>query len=478
LTLLQYNVIQTFGNENENKSQQYNFNYKLDLDDEGHNIELEVDHNLYNGDLFTNNVFNIQPNFFEDNETNRDRTTINLDYVNPLSEKAKLELGIQARLFNNDIEYESDARLRDEFGNPFASLINFDYSRNIYSAYATYGKKLEKWSYQFGLRAETVDVTADATQLNLDTDETLDIPFDNDYFQVYPSAFLTYNPSEKNSYQFSYSRRVDRPGVGQVNPLPEWNTPLISSFGNQELEPQFTNSVEVNYTRQLEKGSITGGVFFRLIEDEINRAVFVDRSDLNRIILTFDNFDNTTAYGIEINSNYRPTKWWSLNGSFDLYSQTQKSITERLTAPTNVATVDDIVTESVSVDNVVWNFRLFNNFKASKSLSFSLFALYRGENKGVQFTQKPFTFVNAGMRYSFLEQGRATFSLNFNDIFNTMQFKFEGDRPFRQEGNFNWESRTIFAGLSYRFGGGKYRAKSRKRRDNDEKSGSGGLTFT
>ena len=468
------NLFQAGTNENENNSQQYNFNYKLDIS-EGHNIELEVDYNDFAADVFNTNDINIQPDFFEDNETDRDRTTINLDYVNPLSETSKLELGLQARLFNNEIGYFSDARLRDEFGDPFPAVIDYEYSRNIYSAYATFGKTLEKWSYQFGLRAETVNVDADALQVNLDTNEELAIPFENDYTQVYPSAFVTYNPSEKNSYQFSYSRRVDRPGVGQVNPLPEWNTPLISSFGNQELLPQFTNSVEANYTRQLEKGSITGGVFFRIIEDEINRAVFIDRADLNRIILTFDNFDNTTAYGIELSSNYRSTQWWSINGSFDLYSQTQRSITERLDAPTNIATEEDIVTETVKVNNVVWNVRMFNNFRVNKKLSFSLFGLYRGRNKGVQFTQDVFAFVNAGMRYNFLEDNRATFSLNFNDIFNTMQFKFEGDRPFPQFGNFNWESRTIFAGLSYRFGGGKYRAKSRKQRDNDEKSGSGGF---
>lgn len=469
------NIFQTAFNENENDSQQYNFNYKLDFDKQGHNIELEVDYNTFDSETFTDNNFNIQPDFIEDNETMRNRTTVNLDYVNPLTEKSKLELGLQARLFNNEIEYFSDARLRDETGTPFASLIDFDYSRNIYSAYATYGKNLEKWSYQIGLRAETVDVEADAIQTNLDTNEDLDIPFENDYFQVYPSAFFTYTPSEKNSYQFSYSRRVDRPGVGQVNPLPEWNTPLISSFGNQELEPQFTNSVEANYTRQLEKGSITGGVFFRVIEDEINRAVFIDRSDLNRIILTFDNFDNTTAYGVEVSSNYRPTKWWSINGSFDLYSQTQKSISERLTAPTDSATEDDIITETVEVDNVLWNFRVFNNFRVNKDLSLSLFGLYRGKNKGIQFEQDVFAFVNIGLRYNFLEDNRANFSLTLNDVFNTMQFRFSGDRPFPQTGDFNWESRTILASLSYRFGGGKYRAKSRKRRDNDEKSGSGGF---
>ena len=79
---------------------------------------------------------------------------------------------------------------------------------------------------------------------------------------------------------------MDRPGIGQVNPLPEWNTPLISQFGNQALRPQFTNSFETNYTRQLEKGSITAGVFYRIIEDEIQQAILIDRSDVNRLFFT------------------------------------------------------------------------------------------------------------------------------------------------------------------------------------------------
>ncbi len=473
-----FNQAQTFENENENDSQQYNFNYKLDLDKEGHNIEVEVDYNIYDGNADTDNIFSgfiIRPNFFELTDTERNRTTVNLDYVNPLSDKAKLEFGLQARLFDNTINYNSDARERNQIGDYIPTTTVFNYSRDIYSAYATYGKKLEKWSYQIGLRAETVEVNADALKTDLQTNEETLIPFDNDYFQIYPSGSFTYNPSEKNSYQFSYSRRIDRPGIGQVNPLPEWNTPLVSSFGNQELQPQFTNSFEVNYTRQLKKGSITAGVFYRIIEDEISRAVFVDRTDLNRIILTYDNFDNTSAFGVEFSSNYRPTKWWSINGSIDLFSQTQKSIAERLTQAPEIATINDIVTETVTVDNIAWNFRMFNNFKVNKKLSFSAFAFYRGRNKGIQFNAEPMYFVNVGMRYNFLEENRATFSLNFNDIFDTMRFGFEGDRPFNSVGEFNWESNTIFAGLSYRFGGGKYRAKSRKRRDNDEKSGSGGF---
>jgi iron complex outermembrane recepter protein len=472
---ISFNQSQLISNNGDNNSQQYNFDYKLDFDKEGQNIELEVDYNKYNGDTRTENIFSgfiIRPNYFELNDTERNRTTINLDYVDPLSKTTKLELGLQARLFNNTINYESDGRAQNMLGDYIPTTTYFDYSRDIYSAYATYSKRFKKWTYQIGLRAENVQVETLALETDLGTNAVTTLPFDNDYFELYPSAFFTYSPSEKNSYQLSYSRRVDRPGVGQVNPLPEFNTPLISKFGNQTLLPQFTNSFETNYTRKLKKGSITAGIFYRRIKNEISTVVLIDRADLNRLILTDDNFDNTSAYGFEFSTNYRPTKWWSINGSFDFYSQTQRSISERLTAPSEIATEADIVLETVEVNNVAFNFRMYNNFKVSKSLSFTAFGFYRGKNKNIQFDVDPMYFVNLGMRYSFLDS-KATFSLSYNDIFNTMNFSGTANRPFVQEIEFNWESNTIAASLSYRFGGGKYRAKSRKRRDNDEKSGEG-----
>lgn len=472
------NQMQILDNSNENTSQQYNANYKLDFDEKDHNIELEVDYNIFGSDLETLNRFsgaNVRPAFDEFTDTDRRRTTINLDYVNPLSESAKLELGAQARLFNNELAYNSDARVQDEFGNFIPTSTAFDYERNIYSVYASYGKQLEKWSYKLGLRAETVNVDAYAVNTDLTNNNETEIPFENDYTQVYPSAFVTFNPSEKNSYQFSYSRRVDRPGVGQVNPIPEFNTPLLSQFGNQELEPQFTNSIEANYTRNLEKGSITAGVFYRLIEDEINQGVFVDRSTLGsgRVILKVDNFGNTSAYGIEISSSYRPTKWWSFNASFDMYGRRQRGFAESLDPTIVNPTENDIILENTEVDNLIVNFRVFNNFKVSKKLSLSAFAMYRGRDTGLNFEMEPMYFVNLGMRYSFLEDNRATFSLNFNNVFDTQEINILSERPFRQEAQVMPEFKTIFAGLSYRFGGGKYRAKSRKRRDNDEKSGGG-----
>ena len=498
---LAFNQFQNFFNGVENMSSQYNFNYKLDFDKEGHNIELEADYNTFENDEDANFAFEgaaFSNDYMDFVDTERDRITVNLDYVNPLSDKSKIEAGLQARLFNSDIERTSGQFVVNPFDLEGSQILSpstdFDYSRDIYSAYVTYSKGWEKFSVQVGVRAESVDVIADTEEIfedgvvgsdlsNIDTDPNVNVTvdgnkvlrnFENDYIELYPSAFFTYTPSEKNQFQLSYSRRVDRPGLEQVNPIREWSTPLISSFGKTSLVPQFTSSIEANYTRNLGKGSLTAGVFYRNITDEISRAVFVDRTDLNRVILTYDNFDDTNAYGLEVSGNYRPTKWWSFNASFDLYNQTQKGITERLDNPGQNPTTADIITEVVEVDNTAWNLRMFNNFKVTKDFSLSAFGFYRGQNRNLQFEVEPMYFVNLGARYN-LWDGKGTFSLNVNDIFNTMQFAFDGQRPFAQTGSFNWESGTVFAGLSYRFGGGKYRAKSRKRRDNDEKSGSGGI---
>ncbi|WP_298556692.1 outer membrane beta-barrel family protein [uncultured Algibacter sp.] len=464
-----------------NNSGQYNLAYKHEFTDEDETLDIEIDYNDFENDEIANfDYFNFDfpPSFVDNVGTDRNQTTINIDYVKPINEKTKIEAGLQALLFNSDIAYMSSGQSYSSGGNIIATpTTDFDYNRDIYSAYFTYGKTLEKWDYQFGVRAEQVNVTADALR-TFDDNSTELIPFTNDYFQLYPSAFLTYNASEKNSYQLSFSRRVDRPGLQQVNPIREWSTPRVSSFGNTELQPQFTNSVETNYTRQLKNGSITAGVFYRIIEDNISRYVRIDRTDVTtgNVILSYGNFDNTSAFGMELSTNYRPAKWWSINASFDLYSQRQRGVTEILdTDDIPNATIDNIVRQETEVDNVIWNLRAFNNFKVSKKLSFSVFAMYRGEEEGIQFTRKPMFMLNTGMRYNFLEDNRATLSFNYSDILNTMKFEFEAKTPFPGIGAFNWESNTWNIALSYRFGGGKYRALKRKQRDSNTKSGGGGF---
>ncbi|HLV70946.1 MAG TPA: outer membrane beta-barrel family protein [Xanthomarina sp.] len=446
---------QIFYNEDSNNTSTYNASYKHDFEKEGHNILLEADYSIFESDETSNfNFTGGVPGYIDLVNNGRNNTVINLDYVNPLSEKSKLELGLEYRDNNSDNDYNtSNANLFDS---------NYSYDRNIYSFYSTFGQTFEKWSYQIGARIEQYDVAANFNQFGGEQAK-----FTDDQFSVYPSAFFSYNPSEKNTYQLSISRRVDRPGLGQINPIREWSTPRVTSVGNPNLKQQFTNSVELNYTRNLEKGSITAGGFYRIINDEISRSVSFDPEDPNgdRLLLSYDNFDKNSAYGFEFSTNYRPTKWWNLNASAEYYFKTINGIVQDANA----------IPTSVEIDNATFNFRLNTNIKASKHLSFSVFGMYRGEDEGLQVTRKPMIMVNTGLRYTFLDD-KATFSFGYNDIFNTMKFAFDGYRPYESKGEFNWESNQWRVGLNYRFGGNnKYRALQRKNRDNNTSSGNGGF---
>jgi hypothetical protein len=113
-----------------------------------------------------------------------------------------------------------------------------------------------------------------------------------------------------------------------------------------------------------------------------------------------------------------------------------------------------------------------NSFKATKDLTFQIFGLYRGDTENLQFKTKDFYFLNAGARYNLLK-GKGTISINFNDIFHTQRYTFDGTRPLRQIGEFSWDSQTVYFGFSYRFGGGKNRKLTRKSRDKNEKSNDG-----
>ena len=442
---------QLFDNKSENHSETYNFDYKLDFKKEGHNLELEVNHNKNDSpeNAFYTNINGTTNSFTNDVKTLGKNTIVNLDYVNPLSETTKLELGLESRNENTD----NNLFLNNAYNS------DFTYERTLYSAYATLGKQWKKWNFQAGARLEQYNVEALFRKVS-----EVDSKFEDDILSIYPSAFITYNPSDNNSFSLNYSRRVDRPSISQVNPIREWSTPTIDSEGNPFLVPQFTNSFELNYTRKTKIGSITSGIFYRRIQDEITRVIFTNPNDSNKQIISYDNFDNNNAYGIEVSGNLDFKKWWSANISFDAYNKkTQGTIED---TPGNY--------EFVEVDVTTFNARINNTFKATKDLRFQLFGMYRGRDLSLQLDRSPMWKMDIGASYNVLK-GSGTISARFSDIFKTMRFAFDGERPYKTNGEFNWESRTVYLGFNYRFGSGKNKAAARKQRDKNETQGGGGL---
>jgi outer membrane receptor protein involved in Fe transport len=450
-------ILQTNNSHNDNTTGTYNLDFKHKFKKEGENIELEYNFNRNKANenslfsIVSNSVETLNPNDINNINNN---TKINLDYTNPLSENAKLESGLETRIentnntFNRDLAYNSD----------------FQYERRINSAYTTYGKQWTKWGFQVGARFENYTADAKFNALdsndengNGDTTEIITKTFNDKINTVYPSGYISYKQSDKNSFNFNYSRRVDRPSIGQVNPIREWSTPTVISVGNPNLRPQFTNSFELNYTRKTKIGSISSVVFYRVITSEITRLVEIDPTNSNRNILSFANFKDNSSYGAEISGNLDFTKWWSANIGTDIYFRKIRGT---------------VTSQFVEKDISVFNARINNTFKATKNLRFQLFEMYRGQEQVLQFLRKRTYKTDIGASYNILN-GQGTLSARASDIFKTMNFSFDGDLPYEQVGEFNWESRSVYLGFNYRFGGGKNVALQRKQRDKNETQGGG-----
>ncbi|MFC4815663.1 TonB-dependent receptor domain-containing protein [Flavobacterium sp. GCM10023249] len=457
---------QTSINENENKNQTYDLVFKHDFDKKGENIEFQANFsnttNEENTDYVDTFTDPAETSFTtNDIQTETNYTQFNIDYTNPLTEKTKLEIGYESRFQDTSSDFDNTRTPG------YLAENEFSFKRDIHALYTNYSKKWDKWSAQLGFRAEIYNLDADFETVSTEPTENDQRKVEDDIFTIYPSAFINYTPNEKNSFNLNYSRRVDRPSIGQINPIREWTTPTIESRGNPALVPQFTNSFELNYTRTMKLGTVTTGVFYRRINDEISRVTYIDPNNINRRILSWDNFKDNNAYGIEASANLKFTKWWGANISADSYFKIVRGI------------VQNGITEEYErkeIDVTTFNARMNNTFTASKNLRLQLFGMFRGRDISLQGERKSMYKADIGATYNILK-GKGTITLRYNDIFENMRFAFDGKIPYRQYGAFYWESQTFYAGINYNFGGGKNRALQRKQRDQNETQGGGGGLF-
>jgi hypothetical protein len=208
---------------------------------------------------------------------------------------------------------------------------------------------------------------------------------------------------------------------------------------------------------------VTSAVFYRLINAEISRVIFPNPLNNIQNIMSFDNFDNNSQLGAEINANLKLTKWWSTNASADVYYKTVRG---------TVTNINTNLPENKEINVTTFNTRLNNTFTATKKLRFNLFGMYRSRDLGLQYLRTPMYRVDFGANYTVLS-GKGTLSARMNDMFRTQFFGFNGNIPFRQDGEFRFESRTFYVGLNYNFGSGKNKELQRKQREKNETQGGG-----
>lgn len=447
--------LQTNINNSGNLTQTYDFNYKHNFKKKGELIEFQANHaTTTNEDVahYENNGVARLNNL--DSKTNY--TQFNIDYTNPINDKTKIEIGYESRIQDGQNNFYNESL-------PFYGSNPFTFNRNIHAVYTNYNKSFGKFNAQIGVRIEeyNLDARFERNEKNPNYFESTTVK--DNIFTAYPSAYFSYKMNDSNTFNLNYTRRVDRPSIGQINPIREWTTPLLESRGNPALEPQFTNSFEINHTKIFSIGSITSAVFYRLINAEISRVIFPNPLNNIQNIMSFANFANNSQLGAEVNANLKLTKWWSTNASADLYYKTVRG---------TVTNINTNLPENKEINVTTFNTRLNNTFTATKNLRFNLFGMYRSRDLGLQFLRTPMYRVDLGANYNVLG-GKGTISARVNDMFRTQYFGFNGNIPYRQDGEFRFESRTFYIGFSYNFGSGKNKELQRKQREKNETQGGG-----
>src|SRR5688572_5129578 len=227
-----------------------NLNFKHSFDTTGRELTADVDYGVFNSRSLTRT----SSSFYElsgapkreddildgDQDGNLKLKTAKIDYVHPLKKGAKLEAGYKTSFVHSD----NDAKFYNVYPSgsepDFTKTNRFFYKEYNNAGYVNYSKELKKFNFQFGLRGEQTNIKTRQVKANR--------RFDNDYFKLFPSAFINYKLKEDKTVGLSVSRRIDRPGYSQLNPFLFQVDATIYSTGEPLLKAQMTWSYELSYT--------------------------------------------------------------------------------------------------------------------------------------------------------------------------------------------------------------------------------------
>ncbi|MCC5917908.1 MAG: TonB-dependent receptor [Cryomorphaceae bacterium] len=374
-------------------------------------------------------------NFINENENTF--LTIQTDYVHPLSEKSLFEIGAKTVMRTIDTDLERQIPGEDgEFMRDERVSNAFRFTETVHAAYGNYQNAWGKLRFQGGMRAEMAITQSEQ--------RTTDSIYPYNYFNLFPSAFISYEVAKGKKWQASYTRRINRPSSRTLNPFTDVTDPLNFRRGNPTLIPEYFDSYEIGYERIIEKHTFTGALYFRSTNNQITRfRRLLDPSDPvadGREGITLTSFENlVSAQSMGFEGVYILSLGRKLNaqGSFNYFYR--RLFGENIQA--------DLNNEGRS-----WTTRGNANYSPTDKWSFQLSVFYWGPGPTPQGRRLGIFGTDIGAKYDFWNK-KASVSLRISDIFNTRRFRLEIEDPaFVNTLMFNRETQIAFLSFTYKFG--------------------------
>ncbi|WP_046757536.1 outer membrane beta-barrel family protein [Kordia jejudonensis] len=441
-------------NNSVNLNANINYRYKDTL---GTSFSADLDYGRYSRDRFNN-----QPNFYT--TPTGDILNANITY-----QETPIDINIYAARVDYGQKlgkgtFETGAKVSkvvtDNIFN-FFNVVNgintfntdrsnaFEYDEEIYAVYAKYNFALGKWKFQGGLRIERTNSEGTLTAENTNQNQVVSRTY-TDYF---PSAGISFQANQINSFALSYSRRIQRPNYQSLNPFEFQLDELSFSRGNPFLQPQYTNNFKLSHTY---KYTLTTSLSYSYIADFFARVTEAEGE--NRNFLNTRNVADQEVYNLSISYPFKVNSWWrayaNVYGSYSKYTATNPAF--------------------ISIDQETFGFYAQNTFSLPKDIKLEVSGWYSSPSIwGGTYETRSLGSLNIAVQKSWKNW---TGKITLNDALYTIPW--QGMTQFgdlRIDGRGGSDSRNINFYVRYSFGNND--VKKAKQRDGsleDEKGRIGG----
>lgn len=408
------------------------------------------------------------------NDQVQKQVLLQADYVLPLGKGSQFEAGYKGSFGDLNNEYY----VTDANGEIPNLSNNLEYKENINALYTSYGFKVNKFSYLFGLRWE--DTNIEVNLLNTNDFNT------KKYNNLFPSAFISYEISDQSNFTASYSKRLSRPRGRFMNPAVNYSSNVNIFQGNPDLDPSLTDKYDIGYIKRWDKVTFNTSAYFEDTKDVFSFVRFPTGEVVTpdgEIVTpapgeTIDgipvikstpiNLGKEQKFGFEFTLNYTPFKWWRLNSNFNFYNV--KTTGENSYTDTN----GELVVQNLDNQANSWFARISSKITLPYKIDWQLTGMYNGEQKTAQGKNLGMFGLNTAFSKDVLKD-KATIAFNISDVFNSRIMKSYTYLEYQTSyGEMQFRKRQFNLSFTYRFNKPK---NEREKNPQPRNEGDGGGEF-
>ena len=452
-------VLNEFGRfqdeEEDDISRQLTLNFTKKFNKKGHElvIEFQTEESTEDESDYASNSNTFDQSSMTD-ETQQ-RKLLQLDYVYPFNENTQFELGYRGNFSHLNTDYNVfDIRNNETTKNLNLSNI-FVFNQNVNAYYTQFGKKINKFSYLLGLRAETTNL-----KFNQKTSQESN---QKKYTDLFPTVNLSYEFSDSENITLGYSRRIRRPRSWSLNPFQSITSLTFFRQGNPDLDPSYSNSYDLGYLKRMKKFTFSGSVYFQKETDVIQRIteetgeiVRVSENpivDVPALRFTSINLSENIRTGTEFTLTYTPKRTVRLSGNFNLF---------------NSETIGNYKGDTFDASILTWFARINSSFPLPLGTNAQINGYYRGPRENAQRKTKGLVGFSGAINKQILKK-KGTISFRASDILNSQISRSTTlTDSFENYTEFQWRAPTYIFTLTYRVNENKSNRRRNSRQYNSD----------